>query len=99
MTVAGMRAGSVIVDFAAEAGGNCELTVAGETVQRHGVSIMGPLDLAASLPVHGSEMYGRILAALIDHATNEDGVLQIDLDDPILGASVVTHDGKVRFEA
>ena len=94
-----MRAGSVIVDFAAEAGGNCELTVAGETVQRHGVSIMGPLDLAASLPVHGSEMYGRILAALIDHATDADGVLQIDLDDPILGASVVTHDGKVRFEA
>ncbi len=94
-----MRAGSVIVDFAAEAGGNCELTVAGNTVQRHGVSIMGPLDLASSLPVHGSEMYGRILAALIDHATNDDGALNIDLDDPILSASVVTHDGKVRFEA
>jgi NAD(P) transhydrogenase subunit alpha len=94
-----MRAGSVIVDFAAEAGGNCELTVAGETVQRHGVSIMGPLDLAASLPVHGSEMYGRILSALIEHATGEDGALHIDLDDPILEACVVTHDGKVRFEA
>ena len=94
-----MRVGSVIVDFAAEAGGNCELTVAGETIQRHGVSIMGPLDLASSLPVHGSEMYGRILAALIDHATNDDGSLNIDLDDPILSASVVTHDGKVRFEA
>jgi len=94
-----MRAGSVIVDFAAEAGGNCELTVAGETVQRHGVSIMGPLDLAASLPVHGSEMYGRILAALIDHSTGEDGGLNIDLADPILEACVVTHDGNVRFQA
>jgi len=94
-----MRAGSVIVDFAAEAGGNCELTVAGETIRQHGVSIMGPLDLAASLPVHGSEMYGRILAALIDHATGEGDVLHIDLDDPILEACVVTHDGKVRFEA
>lgn len=94
-----MRAGSVIVDFAAEAGGNCELTVAGETVKRHGVSIMGPLDLASSLPVHGSEMYGRILSALIDIATDEEGALHIDLDDPILEACVVTHDGKVRFEA
>ncbi|MFQ5529789.1 MAG: NAD(P)(+) transhydrogenase (Re/Si-specific) subunit alpha, partial [Gemmatimonadota bacterium] len=82
-----------------EAGGNCELTVAGETVHRHGVSIMGPLDLASALPVHGSEMYGRIVAALIDHASSEDGDLEIDLDDPILGASVVTHEGKVRFEA
>ncbi|MDH3297172.1 MAG: Re/Si-specific NAD(P)(+) transhydrogenase subunit alpha [Gemmatimonadota bacterium] len=94
-----MRPGSVIVDFAAEAGGNCELTVAGETVRRHGVSIMGPLDLASSLPVPGSEMYGRILAALIEHASNEDGILEIDLNDPILDASVVTHGGKVRFEA
>jgi NAD(P) transhydrogenase subunit alpha len=97
--VRGMRPGSVIVDFAAEAGGNCELTVAGETVQVHGVSIMGPLDLAAALPVHGSEMYGRILAALIDHASNEEGAVEIDLEDPILDECVVTHGGKVRFEA
>ena len=92
-----MRPGSVIVDFAAASGGNCELTEAGETVVRHGVTIMGPLDLAASLPVHGSEMYGRVVSALIDHATDDEGALVIDLDDPILDACVVTHDGKVRF--
>jgi len=93
-----MRRGSVIIDFAAASGGNCELTVAGETVERHGVTIMGPLDLAASLPVHGSEMYGRVVSVLLDHATGEDGRVAIDLDDAILGACVVTHDGKVRFE-
>lgn len=92
-----MRPGSVIVDFAAASGGNCELTEAGETVVRHGVTIMGPLDLAASLPVHGSEMYGRVVSAFIDHATDDEGALAIDLDDQILDACVVTHDGKVRF--
>lgn len=92
-----MHPGSVIVDFAAASGGNCELTVAGETVTRHGVTIMGPLDLAASLPVHGSEMYGRVVSTLLAHATDDEGGLAIDLDDPILGACVVTHEGKVRF--
>jgi NAD(P) transhydrogenase subunit alpha len=93
-----MRPGSVIVDFAAASGGNCALTEAGETVVRHGVTIMGPLDLASSLPVHGSEMYGRVVSALLAHATGEDGALAIDLDDEILGACVVTHGGKVRFQ-
>jgi NAD(P) transhydrogenase subunit alpha len=93
-----MRRGSVIVDFAAASGGNCELTEAGTTVERHGVTIMGLLDLAASLPVHGSEMYGRVVSVLLDHATGEDGDLAIDLEDAILGACVVTHEGKVRFE-
>ncbi|MGD8496164.1 MAG: Re/Si-specific NAD(P)(+) transhydrogenase subunit alpha [Gemmatimonadales bacterium] len=93
-----MRPGSVIVDFAAASGGNCELTEAGETVVRDGVTIMGPLDLASSLPVHGSEMYGRVVSALLAHATGEDGALAIDLDDEILGACVVTHGGKVRFQ-
>jgi NAD(P) transhydrogenase subunit alpha len=93
-----MRRGSVIVDFAAASGGNCELTEAGATVERHGVTIMGPLDLGASLPVHGSEMYGRVVSVLLDYATGEDGDLAIDLDDAIFGACVVTHEGKVRFE-
>ncbi|HSM07776.1 MAG TPA: Re/Si-specific NAD(P)(+) transhydrogenase subunit alpha [Gemmatimonadota bacterium] len=93
-----MRRGSVIVDFAAASGGNCELTEVGKTVERHGVTIMGPLDLAASLPVHGSDMYGRVVSVLLDHATGDEGALAIDLDDAILGACVVTHDGKVRFD-
>lgn len=93
-----MRPGSVIVDFAAASGGNCELTEAGENVVKHGVTIMGPLDLASSLPVHGSEMYGRVVSALLTYAIDEDGALAIDLDDDILGACVVTHGGKVRFQ-
>ena len=95
--VAGMRPGSVIVDLAAETGGNCELTVRGETVERHGVFILGPLDLAASLPVHGSLMYGRILAVLLDHITDA-GKVVIDLDDEITGACVITFDGNVRYQ-
>lgn len=95
--VSGMRPGSVIVDLAAETGGNCELTVRGETVERHGVFILGPLDLAASLPVHGSLMYGRILAVLLDHITDA-GKVVIDLDDEITGACVVTFDGNVRYQ-
>ena len=60
--------------------------------------ILGPLDLAGSLPVHGSEMYGRIVSALIAHATDGEGTIHVDLDDSIMSASVVTHEGKVRFE-
>lgn len=92
-----MRPGSVVVDLAAEAGGNCELTVKGESVERHGVAILGPIDLASSLPVHGSLMYGRILSALLNYLL-KDGALVIDLDDDITGACAVTHDGKVRYQ-
>jgi NAD(P) transhydrogenase subunit alpha len=92
-----MRPGSVIVDLASEAGGNCELTVKGETVERHGVIIQGPLDLATSLPVHGSLMYGRILTALLKHLT-KDGELVVDLKDEITSACAVTHGGNVRYE-
>jgi NAD(P) transhydrogenase subunit alpha len=92
-----MRPGSVIVDLASEAGGNCELTVKDETVERHGVIIQGPLDLATSLPVHGSLMYGRILTALLKHLT-KDGELVVDLEDEITSACAVTHGGNVRYE-
>lgn len=92
-----MRPGSVIVDLAAEAGGNCALTVKGETVERHGVVVQGPIDLASSLPVHGSLMYGRILSALLNYLL-KDGALVIDLEDDITGACAVTHDGKMRVQ-
>ncbi|MFQ5889421.1 MAG: Re/Si-specific NAD(P)(+) transhydrogenase subunit alpha [Gemmatimonadota bacterium] len=91
-----MRPGSAIVDLAAETGGNCELTVPGKTVREHGVTIHGPLELAASLPVHASQMYARVVSALLGHLI-ADGRLEIDLEDEITGAICVTHGGEVRF--
>ena len=94
--VRGMRPGSTIVDLAAEAGGNCELTREGETVERHGVVIHGPVDLPATVPVHASQMYSKNLQALLGHLL-VDGEIRIDLDDEITGAVCVTHAGEVRY--
>ena len=81
-TVRGMRPGSVIVDLAAEMGGNCELTQPGADVVRHGVTILGPLNLAATLPVHASQMYARNVLALLTHLL-KDGRLHLDFEDEI----------------
>ena len=97
--VAGMRPGSVIVDLAAEAGGNCELTVPGETVVKEGVLIMGQTDLASSVPLHGSQMYSKVLSNLLNYLLNDEGELVIDLENDITGACVVTHDGTMRYES
>lgn len=91
-----MRTGSVIVDLAAEAGGNCELTEPGETVERSGVVIHGPLNLPASLPTHASQMYAKNLASLLG-VLIRDGRLELDLEDEIVAGCCVTHGGEVRF--
>ena len=90
--------GSTIVDLAAVAGGNCELTEPGESVERHGVVIHGATNLPAQVPVHASQMYSKNLQALLNHLISEEGV-QIDLDDEITGAICVTHAGEVRFNS
>ncbi len=90
-----MRPGSVVVDLAAETGGNCELTRPGETVVEAGVTILGPLDLAASVPFHASQTYGRNVAALLQHLA-KDGALALDPLDEIAGPMLVVHGGKVR---
>ena len=77
-----MRPGSVIVDLAAEMGGNCELTQPGADVVRHNVLILGPMNLAATLPVHASQMYARNIFALLTHLV-KDGALHLDFDDEI----------------
>ncbi len=94
--VGAMRPGSVIVDLAAETGGNCELTRAGETVEAHGVTILGPLDLAATIPHHASQAYGRNVLAVLAHLSTAEGALRLDPADEITGAMLVVHDGRVR---
>jgi NAD(P) transhydrogenase subunit alpha len=95
--VEGMAPGSVVVDMAAPAGGNCELTAPGETVVHAGVKIHGPLNLAASLPYHASQMYARTVVTLLGHLAPE-GEAVIDLEDEITNAICVVHDGQVRFQ-
>src|SRR5258708_5651504 len=93
-----MKAGSVIVDIAAEQGGNCELTRAGETVTHAGVKILGPVNLPASLPYHASEMYSRNLFNLLKPALVR-GELAIDWHDQVFAGVVLTHDGQIKHEA
>ncbi len=93
-----MKPGSVIVDVAAEQGGNCELTRAGETVLHGGVKILGPVNLPASLPYHASEMYARNLFNLLKPALSK-GELAIDWTDEVFAGAVLTHDGQIKHEA
>jgi NAD(P) transhydrogenase subunit alpha len=93
-----MKPGSVIVDIAAEQGGNCELTKAGETVVHGGVKIVGPLNLPASLPYHASEMYSRNLFNLLKPAISA-GQLAIDWSDEVFAGAVLTRDGQIKHEA
>ena len=93
-----MRDGSVIVDIAAEQGGNCELTRAGETVVHGGVKILGPVNLPASLPYHASEMYSRNLFNLLKPALTK-GELAVDWKDEVFSGAVLTHDGQIKHEA
>jgi H+-translocating NAD(P) transhydrogenase subunit alpha len=94
--VRAMRPGSAIVDLAAESGGNCALTRPGETVDVGGVTILGPLDLPATVPLHASQMYSRNLEALLKHLA-KDGRLAVDLADEIAGAMTVVHGGERRL--
>ena len=94
--VRGMKAGAVIVDLAAETGGNCALTSPGATVQAHGVTIMGPLNLPSTVPTHASAMFSRNVLELLQHLAPKDTGLAIDVADEITGPMAVTHDGQLR---
>lgn len=89
-----MRPGSVIVDLAAEQGGNCALTEPGTTITRHDVTILGPLDLPGDLAVHASQMYSRNMEKLLLHLTR-DGALALNFEDEITRGCVVTHGGQI----
>jgi NAD(P) transhydrogenase subunit alpha len=88
--VAAMRPGSVIVDLAAETGGNCELTAPGEVVEREGVTIVGLLNLPSTMPYHASQLYARNVAALLHHLAPE-GEPVLDFDDEITAGACVTR--------
>lgn len=96
--VRNMRPGAVIVDLAAETGGNCELTKPGETVIENGVSIVGPLNLPSSMPTHASQMYARNMLNFINHIV-KDGEIVIDTDDEITKECLITRDGEIVHEA
>jgi NAD(P) transhydrogenase subunit alpha len=93
--VRGMKPGAVIVDLAAETGGNCELTRAGETVETGGVRILGPVNLPASMPLHASQMFSRNVSTFILRFL-KDGAFAPELTDEIAGPMCLTHDGQVR---
>jgi H+-translocating NAD(P) transhydrogenase subunit alpha len=90
----GMAPGSVIFDLAAERGGNCELTEAGRTVVKHGVTIIGAINVASGVPYHASQMYARNTTAFLTHLI-KDQKLQLNMDDEIVRETLVTHGGDV----
>ena len=92
-----MHAGSVIVDMAAPNGGNCELTVPGETVVRHGVKIFGVMNLTAGMPVHASQLYSRTLLAVLEDFTDENG-FTVNFEDEVFAGSCVSHNGEIVHE-
>lgn len=96
-TVERMKRGAVIVDLAAETGGNCELTRAGETVDHNGVLIHGPRNVPSTVAVHASEMYARNLYNLLSLIV-EDGELTLDFDDQVIADSCLTHAGETKHE-
>jgi H+-translocating NAD(P) transhydrogenase subunit alpha len=96
--VSRMKTGAVIVDLAAESGGNCELTQPGKTVSAHGVTLHGPLNVPSTMPVHASEMYAKNLLAILGLMI-KDGELKPDWEDEVLKGSLYTHAGKIIHEA
>jgi NAD(P) transhydrogenase subunit alpha len=92
--VRGMQPGSVIIDLAAETGGNCEVTLPGERVEVHGVTVVGPVNLPSTVPYHASQMLAKNLTAFLQNLVVE-GAVRLDTNDPVIGESLLTHQGEV----
>jgi len=90
-----MAPGSVIVDIAAERGGNCEVTRAGETVEENGVRVIGPVNLPSTIPYHASQMYAKNIATFLKYLLNKEGNLTLNREDEIVRETLVTHNGEV----
>jgi NAD(P) transhydrogenase subunit alpha len=88
----------VIVDLAAATGGNCELTEPGKTVERDGVRILGPLDLATEMPDHASQLYARNVQSLLELLVSDEGELNLNWEDEVLAGACITRDGEIVHE-
>ncbi|MEC4984139.1 MAG: Re/Si-specific NAD(P)(+) transhydrogenase subunit alpha [Oscillatoria sp. PMC 1068.18] len=93
--IAQMQPGAVIVDLAGEQGGNCEGTEAGKDIQRHGVTIIGPINLPSSMPVHASQMYSKNISTFLEYML-KDGELKLDFADDIIASTCITYAGEIR---
>jgi H+-translocating NAD(P) transhydrogenase subunit alpha len=93
--VSRMKPGSVVVDLAAETGGNCAYTEAGRTVVHHNITIIGAVNLPSTAPVHASQLYAKNVSALVQHLL-KDGELNLDFSDDITNSTCVTHEGQIR---
>jgi len=89
-----MKPGSVIVDLAGEAGGNCELTEPGQVVVKHDVTIASPLNLPATMPEHASQLYARNVQALLELLMDDEGNLAMDFDDEVVKGACVVREGE-----
>ncbi len=96
--VRGMSPGSVIVDLAAETGGNCELTRVGETVVENGVKVLGPRNLASEMPAPASQLYAKNLENLLGLMVDEQGAVDVDFEDDIIAAACITQGGEIKNE-
>src|SRR6188474_103362 len=96
--VRGMHAGSVIVDLAGESGGNCELSIAGETVIENGVKVIAPLNLASEMATHASQLYAKNVENLLGLLVSEGAELTLDFDDVIVAGACITYEGEIRGE-
>jgi NAD(P) transhydrogenase subunit alpha len=93
-----MKPGSVVVDLAAETGGNCELTEPGQTVVKYDVTIAGPINLPSEMPDHASQLYSRNVQSLLGLMVGEDGQLNLDFSDEIIAGACITRDGEIVHE-
>jgi H+-translocating NAD(P) transhydrogenase subunit alpha len=91
-----MKPGSVIVDIAAEQGGNCACTEPGKDIIKHGVTIIGPINLPSSVPIHASQLYAKNVTSLLQLMVNKEKTLEINFADDIIEATCITHGGEIR---
>jgi NAD(P) transhydrogenase subunit alpha len=91
--VKSMRTGSIIIDMAAEQGGNCELTEANRTITKHNVTLHGAVNLPATVPVHASQMYSKNITNLVKHLLKEG---KFDFEDEITQGACITHEGQIK---